>query len=189
VFVKESEKDRLVAGFKAKVAENLYAEGAIKKESIAQIVNRGNFNRVKGLFDDAVAQGAKVVAGGELEEGDLTVHPTMLTDVTPQMKILQEEIFAPVLPVMTYDDLDQVIGYIEARDKPLALYVYSNNPANVQKVLDRTSSGGVTVNGVFSHYLENQLPFGGVNASGTGSYHGYFGFKAFSHERAIYLHQ
>jgi aldehyde dehydrogenase (NAD+) len=189
VFVKESEKDRLVAGFKAKVAENLYADGAIKKESIAQIVNAGNFKRVKAMVDDAIEQGATVAVGGELEEADLTIHPTMLTGVTPQMKILQEEIFAPVLPVMTYDNLDQVISYIEARDKPLALYIYSDNPANVQKVLDRTSSGGVTVNGVFSHYLENQLPFGGVNQSGTGSYHGYFGFKAFSHERAVYTHQ
>jgi aldehyde dehydrogenase (NAD+) len=189
VFVREGDKDRLVQGFKAKVAENLYAEGKINKESIAQIVNKGNFARVKSLFDDAVAQGAKVAVGGDLEEEDLTIHPTMLTDVTPQMKILQEEIFAPVLPVMTYDNLDQVIEYIEARDKPLALYVYSDNQANVQKVLDRTSSGGVTVNGVFSHYLENQLPFGGVNGSGMGSYHGYFGFKAFSHERGVYLHQ
>jgi len=190
VFVKEDQKARLVEGFKANVAKNLYGEdGAIKKESIAQIVNATNFNRVKSLFDDAVAQGATVAVGGELDEADLTVHPTMLTDVTPQMKILQEEIFAPVLPVMTYDNLDQVIEYIEARDKPLALYVYSNDEANIQKVLDRTSSGGVTVNGVFSHYLENQLPFGGVNQSGMGSYHGYFGFKAFSHERAIYVHQ
>jgi len=189
VFVKEDQKDRLVEGFKAKVAENLYSTGAIDKESIAQIVNRGNFARVKGLVDDAVEKGAKVAAGGTLEEEDLTVHPTMLTDVTPQMKILQEEIFAPVLPVMTYDDLDQVIGYIEARDKPLALYVYSDNPDNVRKVLARTSSGGVTVNGVFSHYLENRLPFGGVNGSGMGSYHGHFGFKAFSHDRAVYMHQ
>ncbi|MEO6389128.1 MAG: aldehyde dehydrogenase family protein [Croceibacterium sp.] len=188
VFVREEQKDQLVAGFKARVAENLYADGAIKKESIAQIVNQGNFTRVRALFDDAVAQGATIAVGGELDETDLTVHPTMLTDVTPQMKILQEEIFAPVLPVMTYDNLDQVIGYIEARDKPLALYVYSPNPTNVQKVLDRTSSGGVTVNGVFSHYLENRLPFGGVNGSGMGSYHGQFGFKAFSHERAVYMH-
>jgi aldehyde dehydrogenase (NAD+) len=113
----------------------------------------------------------------------------MLTNVTPQMKILQEEIFAPLLPVMTYDNLDQAIGYIEARDKPLAMYIFSPDEEHVGKVLDRTSSGGVTVNGVFSHYLENNLPFGGVNQSGMGSYHGYFGFKAFSHERAIYLHQ
>ncbi|MEP7350597.1 MAG: aldehyde dehydrogenase family protein [Sphingorhabdus sp.] len=189
VFVKEDQKARLVEGFKANVAKNLYSEdGKIRKESIAQIVNENNFTRVKALFDDAVAKGASVAAGGEMDATDLTIHPTMLTDVTPQMKILQEEIFAPVLPVMTYETLDQVIGYIEARDKPLALYIYSDNEANVQKVISRTSSGGVTVNGVFSHYLENQLPFGGVNQSGMGSYHGYFGFKAFSHERAIYLH-
>jgi aldehyde dehydrogenase (NAD+) len=189
VFVKEGEQDKLVEAFKANVAKNLYEEGRIRKESIAQIVNRGNFSRVKALVDDAVEQGAKVVAGGELEEEDLTVHPTMLTQVTPQMKILQEEIFAPVLPVMTYDNLDQVIEYIEARDKPLAIYVYSNDEEHVDKILKRTSSGGVTVNGVFSHYLENQLPFGGVNGSGMGSYHGYFGFKAFSHERAVYMHR
>jgi aldehyde dehydrogenase (NAD+) len=190
VFVKEDQKAKLVEGFKANVAKNLYGEdGQIRKESIAQIVNAGNFARVKSMFDDAVAKGATVAAGGQLDEADLTIHPTMLTDVTPQMTILQNEIFAPVLPVMTYENLDQVIGYIEARDKPLALYIFSNNEANVEKVLARTSSGGVTVNGVFSHYLENQLPFGGVNQSGTGSYHGYFGFKAFSHERAIYRHQ
>jgi len=189
VFVKEGQKDRLVEGFKANVTKNLYDEaGNIRKDSIAQIVNAANFKRVKTLFDDAVAQGATVAAGGVLEEADLTVHPTMLTGVTPQMKILQEEIFAPILPVMTYDTLDQAIDYIEARDKPLALYMYSPDDANVRKVLNRTSSGGVTINGVFSHYLENQLPFGGVNGSGMGSYHGYFGFKAFSHERAVYLH-
>jgi aldehyde dehydrogenase (NAD+) len=190
VFVREDQKARLVEGFRTNVAKNLYSDaGEINKEGIAQIVNEPNFNRVKALVDDAVAKGATVAVGGKLDGGDLTVHPTMLTDVTPQMKILQEEIFAPVLPVMTYDTLDQVIGYIEARDKPLALYVYSDDQANVQKVLERTSSGGVTVNGVFSHYLENQLPFGGVNQSGMGSYHGYFGFKAFSHERAVYRHQ
>jgi aldehyde dehydrogenase (NAD+) len=190
VFVREDQKAQLVEGFKTNVAANLFGEdGKIKKESIAQIVNAGNFNRVKALFEDAVAKGATVAAGGELDASDLTIPPTMLTDVTPQMAILQEEIFAPVLPVMTYESLDQVIGYINSRDKPLALYMYSDDAANVDKVLSRTSSGGVTVNGVFSHYLENKLPFGGVNQSGTGSYHGYFGFKAFSHERAIYRHQ
>jgi aldehyde dehydrogenase (NAD+) len=190
VFVREDQQDRLVEGFKSNVRANLYDDaGGIKKESIAQIVNEGNFNRVKGLYDDAVAQGATVAAGGQLDDEDLTVHPTMLTDVTPQMKILQEEIFAPIIPVMTYDHLDQVVDYISSRDKPLALYMFSGNEANVEKVLQRTSSGGVTVNGVFSHYLENNLPFGGVNSSGMGSYHGYFGFKAFSHERAVYRHR
>ncbi|AMO72926.1 aldehyde dehydrogenase family protein [Sphingorhabdus sp. M41] len=190
VFVKEEQKQQLVESFRSNVQQNLYAEdGTFNKEAIAQIVNEGNFKRVKGLFDDAVAKGATVAVGGTFDEADLTVHPTMLTDVTPQMTILQEEIFAPLLPVMTYETLDQAIGYIEAHDKPLALYMFSDNEANVEKVLNRTSSGGVTVNGVFSHYLENNLPFGGVNQSGMGSYHGYFGFKAFSHERAVYMHQ
>jgi len=188
--VREDEQGALVDSFKRNVQASLYNEdGSIKKEAIAQVVNEQNFKRVKGLFDDAVEKGAKVAVGGTFEEDSLTVHPTMLTNVTPQMKILQEEIFAPLLPVMTYDNLDQAIGYIEAREKPLAMYIFSPDQAHVDKVLSRTSSGGVTVNGVFSHYLENNLPFGGVNQSGIGSYHGYFGFKAFSHERAIYLHQ
>jgi aldehyde dehydrogenase (NAD+) len=190
VFVKEDQQAALVAGFRETVAAKLYSEdGSFRTDGIAQIVNAPNFARVKALFDDAVAQGATVAAGGTFDADNLTVHPTMLTGVTPQMKILQEEIFAPVIPVMTYDKLDQVIGYIEARDKPLALYIYSDNDDTIDTVLARTSSGGVTVNGVFSHYLENQLPFGGVNQSGMGSYHGYFGFKAFSHERAVYRHR
>jgi aldehyde dehydrogenase (NAD+) len=103
------------------------------------------------------------------------------------MLIIQEEIFGPIVPVVTYKNLDEVITYISSWPKPLALYIYSNSRANIDKLLSRTSSGGVTVNGFFSHYLENRLPFGGVNQSGMGSYHGVFGFKAFSHERAVYL--
>ncbi|MBB3358426.1 MULTISPECIES: aldehyde dehydrogenase family protein [unclassified Novosphingobium] len=190
VFVKEAQKAALVEGFAASVRANLYGDdGQLKKDGIAQVVNQANFDRVKGMFDDAVAKGATVAVGGTFEAEDLTIHPTMLTDVTPQMTILQDEIFAPVIPVMTYESLDQAIGYIEARDKPLALYIYSPDENVVETVLARTSSGGVTVNGVFSHYLENNLPFGGVNTSGMGSYHGYFGFKCFSHERAVYRHQ
>ena len=190
VFIKKDQKDALIAEFQARVQENLYTEdGQIKKQNIAQVVNPQNFQRIKRLFDDAIAKGAKVAVGGTLEEGDRTVHPTLLVDVTPDMQILQEEIFGPILPVMTYDNIDDVVAYIEQRDKPLALYIYSNNPANIDKVLNKTSSGGVTVNGVFSHYLENQLPFGGVNASGMGSYHGVFGFRTFSHQRAVYIHQ
>ncbi|MBL8549095.1 MAG: aldehyde dehydrogenase family protein [Hyphomonadaceae bacterium] len=188
VLVKQDQRDALVQGFAANVKANLYPEGRIQKEAIAQIVNARNFERVKALLDDALAKGATIAVGGEVEAGDLTVHPTMLTNVTPDMKIMQEEIFAPLIPVMTYETLDEAIGYVSSRDKPLALYIYSDRPETVDKVLSRTSSGGVTVNGVFSHYLENRLPFGGVNTSGMGSYHGQFGFKAFSHERAVYMH-
>jgi len=177
----------LVEEFRAKVKQNLYRDdGSIKKENIAQIVNDQNFARIKRLFDDAVAKGAKIAVGGTLEAADRTIHPTMLTDVTPDMLIMQEEIFGPIVPVLTYKNIDDVIEHISGRAKPLALYIYSHNRNNIDKVLSRTSSGGVTINGFFSHYLENQLPFGGVNQSGMGSYHGVFGFKAFSHERAIY---
>jgi aldehyde dehydrogenase (NAD+) len=189
VFVKQSQKTALIEEFRAKVRQNLYRDdGSIKKESIAQIVNDQNFTRIRKLFDDAIAKGAKIAVGGTLEAADRTIHPTLLTDVTPDMQIMQEEIFAPIVPVVTYESLDEVIGHISGRAKPLALYIYSNDKANVDRILSRTSSGGVTINGFFSHYLENQLPFGGVNQSGMGSYHGVFGFKAFSHERAIYSH-
>ncbi len=190
VFVKESQKGALIDEFRAKVQQNLYRDdGSIKKDSIAQIVNEQNFTRIKKLFDDAVAKGAKIAVGGTLEAGDRTIHPTLLTDVTPDMQILQEEIFAPIVPIVAYQDLDEVIGHITRGGKPLALYIYSNDRNNIDRILSRTSSGGVTINGFFSHYLESQLPFGGVNQSGMGSYHGVFGFKAFSHERAIYVQE
>jgi aldehyde dehydrogenase (NAD+) len=190
VFVREQQKSALVDEFRAKVKQNLYRDdGSIKKESIAQIVNDQNFARIKQLFDDAVAKGAKIAVGGTLEQADRTIHPTMLTDVTPDMQIMQEEIFAPIVPVVTYKNIDEVIQHISRRAKPLALYIYSNDRNNIDKLLERTSSGGVTINGFFSHYLESQLPFGGVNQSGMGSYHGVFGFKAFSHERAIYIQE
>ena len=190
VFIKEQQKGALIEAFRAKVKQNLYRDdGSIKKESIAQIVNEQNFARIRKLFDDAVAKGAKVAVGGTLEQADRTIHPTLLTDVTPDMQIMQEEIFAPIVPVVTYRNLDEVIAHISGRAKPLALYIYSNDQNNIDKILSKTSSGGVTINGFFSHYLENQLPFGGVNQSGMGSYHGVFGFRAFSHERAIYTQQ
>ena len=190
VFVTAQQKPIFIEEFRARVKQNLYADdGSLKKENIAQIVNDQNFARIRRLFDDAVAKGATVAVGGTLEAADRTIHPTLLTDVTPDMLIMQEEIFGPVVPVLTYQHLDEVIGFIAQRAKPLALYIYSNTKANIDRILDRTSSGGVTINGFFSHYLENQLPFGGVNQSGTGSYHGVFGFRAFSHERAIYVQQ
>jgi aldehyde dehydrogenase (NAD+) len=188
VFVRESQKDALIDEFRSRVRQNLYdADGRLRKENIAQIVNDPNFARVKQLVDDALAKGAKVAVGGTLEPADRTIHPTLLTDVTPDMAIMQEEIFAPVVPVVTYRDLDEVIGHVAGRAKPLALYVYSNDRNAIDRILSRTSSGGVTINGFFSHYLESRLPFGGVNHSGMGSYHGVFGFRTFSHERAVYV--
>jgi aldehyde dehydrogenase (NAD+) len=190
VFIKEEQKSALVEEFRAKVKQNLYRDdGSIRKESIAQIINDQNFCRIRKLLDDAVAKGAKVEVGGTLEEADRTIHPTLLTGVTHDMLIMQEEIFGPIVPVLTYKSIDEVVAYISSWSKPLALYIYSNSQTNIDKILSGTSSGGVTVNGFFSHYLENRLPFGGVNQSGMGSYHGVFGFRAFSHERAFYVQE
>jgi len=188
LLIPEAQKDQLTQAFRASVRKNLYAEdGSFRTENIAQVVNPQNFARIKRLFDDALAKGAQVAVGGTLDEANRTIHPTLLTDVTPDMLIMQEEIFAPIVPVMTYQNIDDAVEFISGRDKPLALYLYSDDQDTVDKVLSRTSSGGVTINGFFMHYLENRLPFGGVNQSGMGSYHGEFGFKAFSHERAVYV--
>lgn len=190
VFVKAGQEHRLADAFRDRVRQNLLREdGSLKKDSIAQIINEQNFARIRGMFEDALARGAKVAAGGTLDATDRTIEPTLLTGVTPDMRIMQEEIFGPIVPVMTYENLDEVLRFIAKRDRPLALYIYSNTPQNIDTILAHTSSGGVTINGFFSHYLENHLPFGGVNQSGTGSYHGVFGFRAFSHARAVYIHQ
>ena len=190
VFVRKQHRDALIEAFRSRVGQTVYgADGRINKANIAQIVNAENFARIKRLVDDAVAKGARIAVGGTMEAAERTVHPTLLTEVTPDMLIMQEEIFGPVVPVLTYQNLDEAIEYVRRRDKPLALYIYSNDRANIDRILSQTSSGGVTVNGLFTHYLENHLPFGGVNQSGMGSYHGVFGFRAFSHERAIYRHE
>jgi hypothetical protein len=132
-----------LTSFAPRWTENLYRDdGSIKKESIAQIVNDQNFVRIKNLFEEALAKGAKVAVGGTLEQADRTIHPTLLTDVTPDMQIMREEIFAPIVPVVTYTNIDEVIGHISAGAKPLALYIYSNDQNNIEKVLTRTSSGG-----------------------------------------------
>src|SRR3954471_2966884 len=132
VFVRESQQRELIEEFQARVRQNLYREdGSIRKESIAQIVNDQNFTRIRKLFDDAVAKGARVAVGGTLEPGDRTIHPTLLTEVTPDMQIMQEEIFAPIVPLVTYRNLDEAIGQISRGGKPLALYIYSNDRAHI----------------------------------------------------------
>lgn len=188
ILIRKQQQDEFVQHFQDFVQTNFYDEnGGLKKDRLAQIVNDRNFARIKRYVDDAVNKGASIAFGGTFEESDRIIHPTLLTGVTPDMLIMQEEIFGPVLPIMNFDHIDEVTTYVRDRDKPLALYIFSENQEVVDKVLDNTSSGGVTVNGVITHFREPQLPFGGVNASGLGSYHGIFGFKAFSHERAVYV--
>ena len=137
------------------------------------------------LLEDARAQGAKVLVGGTVDASTNFVAPTLLGDIPPGARIMQEEVFGPILPVLSYTSLDDVIGRINADPKPLALYVFSRNEADIQKVLTQTSSGGACVNHSLMQFLHGNLPFGGVNNSGIGNSHGHAGFKAFSHERSV----
>jgi aldehyde dehydrogenase (NAD+) len=132
-----------------------------------------------------VQRGARVSCGGEIDEAAHYVAPTLLEQVPADAEIMSEEIFGPLLPIIPYRELDQVIATINAAPKPLALYIWSRDAGNIGKVMQRTSSGGACVNHCVAHFAHGNLPFGGVNNSGIGNAHGEYGFKAFSHERAV----
>ena len=149
------------------------------------MVNQRHTQRVAGLLEDAKSRGAKVLSGGGVNVDDQWVAPALLTDIPKDAKIMSEEIFGPLLPVIGYTNLQTVVDEINANPKPLALYVWSKNERNIEKVMKETSSGGACINHTVVHYLHGNLPFGGVNNSGIGAAHGIFGFKAFSHERSV----
>ena len=153
-----------------------------------RLVDDAQFNRVNGLLERSVAQGARVVLGGGVDAASRYIAPTVLSDVKPETAIMEEEIFGPVLPVLRYDTLDDAVRLIRAGSKPLALYIFSQDAATVEQLLSDTTAGGTCVNTVVMHLTSAELPFGGVGESGLGSYHGEFGFRTFSHERAV-LHQ
>jgi aldehyde dehydrogenase (NAD+) len=154
-------------------------------KDFARIVNGKHFQRLKNLIEKSVNQGAKIEMGGVFDENEKYIAPTILTSVTAGQEIMKEEIFGPILPVMAYENINEVYSYIQGNDKPLTLYVFSKKKNFVEEVLKNTSSGGVTVNDVMTHIVNHSLPFGGVGPSGFGNYHGHHGFKAFSHERAV----
>lgn len=155
------------------------------------IVAQRHYERITGYIDDARAKGARIV---ELKpEGeDLTqqehrkIAPTLILEPTDDMKVMQEEIFGPVLPVKSYRSVDEAIAFVNGRDRPLGLYYFGDDEAEREKVLTRTTPGGVTVNDVIMHVAQEELPFGGIGPSGMGSYHGFDGFREFSHRKAIY---
>ncbi|MDB5967789.1 MAG: aldehyde dehydrogenase family protein [Hydrocarboniphaga sp.] len=152
---------------------------------LARVVNTRHTQRLAGLLSDAASRGAKVLSGGTVSEADCFVAPTLLTDIPADAKIMSEEIFGPLLPIIGYGDLDRVIAEINGAPKPLALYIWSRKEANINALLKRTSAGGTCINHSVVQFIHGRLPFGGVNNSGIGSAHGLYGFKAFSHERAV----
>ncbi|WP_293388938.1 aldehyde dehydrogenase family protein [Nevskia sp.] len=187
LFVHDSVADEFLDLVRERLAEVFGKDddARFRSPDLARIVNARHTSRVRRLLDDARARGATVVVGGDVREEHCYVSPTVLEGVPADAAILQEEIFGPLLPVIRFDELDAVIDRINGGDKPLALYVWGKDRARIRRVLDRTSSGGACVNNTVVQALHPLLPFGGVNYSGLGSTHGEFGFRAFSHARAI----
>jgi aldehyde dehydrogenase (NAD+) len=156
------------------------ADYKVENGNYVNIINERNASRVAGLID-----ANKVYLGGTFDIEKRFIEPTVMSNVTWDDKVMQDEIFGPVLPVIAYDDLDDVIRRIKERPKPLALYVFSEDESIKEKVLNEVSFGGGCVNEAVMHIANGGLPFGGVGDSGTGNYHGEAGFRAFSHYKSI----
>jgi aldehyde dehydrogenase (NAD+) len=148
------------------------------------IVNDRHAARVKRLFDDAVSGGAEVVAGGAFDQR--AIAPTLLANVDPNSPLMQQEIFGPLLPMITYRTLDDAFRVIAAREKPLVLYLFSRSRKVIYEVLRRTTAGGTAINDTLVQFYQLNLPFGGVGESGVGKAHGQFGFEAFSNARGVF---
>jgi aldehyde dehydrogenase (NAD+) len=136
-------------------------------------------------LDDSVQQGATIAWGGNRNPSDAYLEPTLLTGVQPEMAVMREEIFGPILPILDYTNLEEAIGFINAHEKPLALYAFSQSRKTLDFIFRQTSSGGAVANDCVLHYLHPELPFGGVNNSGLGKAHGYSGFLEFSNQKSV----
>ena len=187
VYVHREVADRFVDLCRSSIARRYGESDAAIKSSpdFPRMIHRRHAERVARLIDEAVQSGSRVACGGTSDADSRYVAPTLLREVPPGAQIRQEEIFGPVLPILTFDALDTVIAEINAAPKPLALYVWSKSERTVRAIETNTSSGSLCVNLCLQQFAQHNLPFGGVNTSGIGNAHGFFGFKAFSHERAV----
>lgn len=184
VLIDEKKKDEFVSILKNTI-KKAYGENPQASGDDCRIVNAKHFGRVKKLLDDAIAKGAKVEIGAQTDASENYVSPTVLTNVTPDMEIMNEEIFGPIVPILTYKNLDEAIRIINSKEKPLALYIFSKNNKNQEYIINNTTAGATCINETMVHNGHVNLPFGGVNNSGIGKSHGYYGFKEFTNERPI----
>ncbi len=187
LYVHEDVKTAFVQEAQKRIAAVYGENGQVQEKNpdYCRIVNGRHFKRVKHLLDDAKAKGALVVAGGETNAADNFIAPTLLDNVSKKSDIMHSEIFGPLLPIIPFSDVATVIDDINGRPKPLALYIFGKNKKRTEQILRNTSAGGTCINTSAVHFLHANLPFGGVNNSGIGNSHGVYGFRAFSHERAV----
>jgi coniferyl-aldehyde dehydrogenase len=184
--VHESEVDAFVTAYKDAVRSS-YPGGASDR-AYAAIISQRHYERLTKLVDDAGSKGAQIIEIGERAraQGVRTMPPTVIVGATPDMTVMQQEIFGPILPIVSYKELGDAIAYVNAHSRPLALYIFSDRRSTVGHVLARTTSGDVTVNDTLLHYAQDDLPFGGVGPSGMGAYHGEEGFKSLSHAKGVF---
>ncbi|MBQ8764978.1 MAG: aldehyde dehydrogenase [Clostridia bacterium] len=157
-----------------------YGENPLRNPDYGKIINEKHFDRINGLIDKD-----KLVCGGESDRNTLQIAPTVMDNVTFEDKVMQEEIFGPLLPIITYDKFHDLFEILKGRQKPLALYIFSENRKNINAILERMSFGGGCINDVVIHLATSEMGFGGVGESGMGAYHGKTGFDAFSHTKSI----
>jgi aldehyde dehydrogenase (NAD+) len=179
VLVDKSVKDQLVAKIIEYVKKS-YGDDAQRSEHYPRIINQQHLKRVAAYIEDG-----DILFGGKVDESDNYIEPTLLENVSEDAKVMTDEIFGPILPIIEYDNLNEAIAFINKRPKPLALYIFSKDDKKVQKVLSETSAGGVTVNDTLLHIANPHLPFGGVGESGIGAYHGQLSFDVFSHMKSV----
>jgi len=176
-------QDKLVSELK-KCIDEFYGSNPQASGDFSRIINNRHFNRVKGLI--ALD---KVAVGGQTDEKDNYIAPTVLKDVKPDDPCMQQEVFGPVLPIMPIKDQDEAIEFINSKEKPLALYVFSKDDSVAKRIMSNCTSGGMCVNDIMMHAGVDTLPFGGVGNSGMGGYHGKFSFDTFSHKRGCMVRQ
>jgi len=181
VLAVESVADELTERIVAATTE-FYGEEPQASPDYARIVNDHHFERLTALVDDS---GHEVVHGGQREAGQRFLAPTVVAHVTEGAAVMAEEIFGPILPVLRVGDIDEAIARVNGAEKPLALYAFSRSTAVAARIVERTSSGAVCLNGTILQLCVPSLPFGGVGASGSGSYHGHAGFETFSHRKGV----
>jgi len=186
LFLPEGRSEAFVAAARRILPER-YPD--VKDPSYTSIIDEPSYRRLCETLEDAEARGATVVPlvpGAAFDEGLRKIPPHLVLDIRDDMRIMREEIFGPLLPVKTYLDLDEVIGYVNAQDRPLGLYVFTHDRERREKILYNTLSGGVTVNDCMLHVAQHDQPFGGIGASGMGQYHGFEGFVELSKMRPVF---
>lgn len=185
------EKTREFVGAAQGAVEKMFPSGLKDNEDYTSVINQRHFDRLQGYLDEARSKGAEVVEINPLNENfsqqpHHKIAPTLVIDPSDDLKLMQDEIFGPILPVKSYTETKDAVAYINDHPRPLGLYYFGEDAAEKDVVLSRTTSGGATVNDVIFHVAQEDLPFGGVGPSGMGAYHGKDGFLEFSHKKAVY---